>query len=652
MPELNWVGKDKVITHHLDVPYRVLDRQYSYDEHGQHDADNGSQNMIIHGDNLEALKALLPRYEGKVDCIYIDPPYNTGNENWVYNDNVNDPQIKKWLGEVVGKEGEDLSRHDKWLCMMYPRLRLLHRLLVPTGSIFISIDDWEAASLRLMCDEIFGTRCFVADISWQRTYSTRNDSKGIPAEVEHLFVFSKQPGWNPNKLERTAEMDDKYSNPDGDRTAWTSSDAFAPGAATHQGMVYAIQHPFTGAMIYPGTGNCWRYEQPEMFRIFSGWTAYELKDLDDAAERARVCGVPADEVKPGVLGLVLAKPLEEAQADAHAVYERGQWPRFYFTKGGEGGVRRKTYLDSVGGLLPTNFWPYEVAGHTDEAKKEIRAIFDGRVAFDTPKPTRLIERILKIATKPGDIVLDSFAGSGTTGHAVLNVNKADKGERSFILVELGDYADSVTAERVRRAITGYKGESEESITLYEHKLTLAAMKKADGLLDEANKIYQEAQGKYTKVSRPKIATKVTGKSGSSYLQVVATQSHDHDVSGTGGAFSFYELGAPLLIEGDLNPDVPLERVREYVWFTETGQPFSNPPSAHPYFLGRHEDASFFFVFEPDRVTSLDRGYLASIPPGCAASSYVIYADTCLLSDEELRSLNITFKKIPRDITRL
>ncbi|KDS93890.1 site-specific DNA-methyltransferase [Dermabacter hominis] len=652
MPELNWVGKDKVITHHLDVPYRVLDRQYSYDEHGQHDADNGSQNMIIHGDNLEALKALLPRYEGKVDCIYIDPPYNTGNENWVYNDNVNDPQIKKWLGEVVGKEGEDLSRHDKWLCMMYPRLRLLHRLLAPTGSIFISIDDWEAASLRLMCDEIFGTRCFVADISWQRTYSTRNDSKGIPAEVEHLFVFSKQPGWNPNKLERTAEMDDKYSNPDGDRTAWTSSDAFAPGAATHQGMVYAIQHPFTGAMIYPGTGNCWRYEQPEMFRIFSGWTAYELKDLDDAAERARVCGVPADEVKPGVLGLVLAKPLEEAQADAHAVYERGQWPRFYFTKGGEGGVRRKTYLDSVGGLLPTNFWPYEVAGHTDEAKKEIRAIFDGRVAFDTPKPTRLIERILKIATKPGDIVLDSFAGSGTTGHAVLNVNKADKGERSFILVELGDYADSVTAERVRRAITGYKGESEESITLYEHKLTLAAMKKADGLLAEANKIYQEAQGKYTKVSRPKITTKVTGKSGSSYLQVVATQSHDHDVSGTGGDFSFYELGEPLLIEGDLNPDVPLERVREYVWFTETGQPFSNPTSAHPYFLGRHEDASFFFVFEPDRVTSLDRGYLASIPPGCAASSYVIYADTCLLSDKELRSLNITFKKIPRDITRL
>lgn len=147
MPELNWVGKDKVITHHLDVPYRVLDRQYSYDEHGQHDGDNGSQNMIIHGDNLEALKALLPKYEGKVDCIYIDPPYNTGNEGWIYNDAVNDPRIKKWLGEVVGKEGEDLSRHDKWLCMMYPRLRLLHRLLARNGLIAVSISDTELSGL-------------------------------------------------------------------------------------------------------------------------------------------------------------------------------------------------------------------------------------------------------------------------------------------------------------------------------------------------------------------------------------------------------------------------------------------------------------------------------------------------------------------------
>lgn len=188
-------------------------------------------------------------------------------------------------------------------------------------------------------------------------------------------------------------------------------------------------------------------------------------------------------------------------------------------------------------------------------------------------------------TSRTSIVLDSFAGSGTTAHAVLELNSEDAGERNFILVELGDYADSVTATRVKRVIK------------------------------------QQLEGDLLSAKLDK-------------------------------SFSFYELGAPLLVDGDLNPDVPLERIREYVWFTETGQPFSNPSSAHPYFLGRHEDASLFFVYEPDRATVLDRDYLASIPPECAASSYVIYADTCLLSDEELRSLNITFKKIPRDITRL
>ena len=154
MPRLEWIGKEKVINYHQKVPFRVLERKYSFDEHGQHAEDNDSENMIIHGDNLEALKALLPRYEGKVKCIYIDPPYNTGNENWIYNDNVNDPRIKKWLGEVVGKEGEDFSRHDKWLCMMYPRLRLLQQLLSDDGAIFISIDDNEQANLKLICDEI------------------------------------------------------------------------------------------------------------------------------------------------------------------------------------------------------------------------------------------------------------------------------------------------------------------------------------------------------------------------------------------------------------------------------------------------------------------------------------------------------------------
>lgn len=191
MPRLDWIGKDKVVNHHLEVPYRVLDRVYSFDERGQHDTDNGSGNMIIHGDNLEALKALLPQYEGRVKCIYIDPPYNTGNEGWVYNDNVNDPQMVDWLNKVVGKEGEDLSRHDKWLCMMYPRLRLLQKLLADDGVIFISIDDNELYNLKSICDEVFGIRNFVANIIWQKTYSPRNDSGTIPYETDSILVYSK-----------------------------------------------------------------------------------------------------------------------------------------------------------------------------------------------------------------------------------------------------------------------------------------------------------------------------------------------------------------------------------------------------------------------------------------------------------------------------
>ena len=161
MPSLNWIGKDAIINHHHDVPFRTLEKKYTFG--GEY-----SENKIIHGDNLEALKALLPEYEGRIKCIYIDPPYNTGNENWVYNDNVNSPKIRKWLGQVVGKESEDLSRHDKWLCMMYPRLVLLQKLLSKDGAIFISIDDNEQVNLKLLCDEIFGARNFVGDFIWQK----------------------------------------------------------------------------------------------------------------------------------------------------------------------------------------------------------------------------------------------------------------------------------------------------------------------------------------------------------------------------------------------------------------------------------------------------------------------------------------------------
>ncbi len=581
MPTLEWIGKSKVVNHHQEVPFRVLERQYSFDEMGKHTEVNGSDNMIIHGDNLEALKALLPQYEGRVKCIYIDPPYNTGNEKWCYNDNVNDPHIQKWLGEVVGKEGEDLTRHDKWLCMMYPRLMLLQKLLADDGAIFISIDDNELYNLKSICDEIFGASSFVSNISWQRTYSTRNDSKGIVNEVEHILVYSKQPGWNPNKLPRTAEMDAIYKNPDNDSRPWASDNPYAPGAATHQGMVYAIQHPFDGRLLYPSNGRCWTFGQEQMLEYMNAWANYELRDLHDEKERAAICGISELDVRKEVKAIMLSDSLDIASKRAQSVLERGSWPRFYFTKGGKGGIRRKTYLENVGGKLPTNFWPYTEVGHTDEAAKQIKAIFGGEATFDTPKPSRLIEFVLKIASSEDALILDSFAGSGTTAHAVLNMNKADGGHRKFILVEMGDYADTTTAERVKRVIHGYGG----------------------------------------------------GKNA---------------VEGTGGNFSYYELGERLLLpDGNLNESIGTDKIRDYIWYTETKKPAVNQQNGNPYFLGENNHTAYYFYYEPDQMCVLDYAFLSTIPE--KAESYLIYADRCALSESDLLRFGITFKKIPRDI---
>lgn len=638
MPSLDWIGKKKVVNHHLEVPFRVLEKKYDFYAEGGESlplspagkpsfatpSPKGDtplkipENRIIHGDNLEALKSLLPEYEGRIDCIYIDPPYNTGNEGWVYNDNVNDPRIKKWLGEVVGKESEDFTRHDKWLCMMYPRLKLLQKLLSEKGAIFISIDDNEEANLKLVCDEIFGSGNFVANISWQRTYSMRNDSKGIPAEAENIIVYSKTPDWEPNKLPRTAEMDSKYKNPDNDiNGAWQNTSAFAPGAVTHQGMVYAIQHPFTGEMIYPTKTACWRYQQDAMLEYMNGWCQYKLEDLHDEEERAKVCGISKDEVRKDVKAIVLSKSLEESKKEAEAVYKRGQWPRFYFTSNGNGGIRRKTYLENVEGKPATNLWLFKDVGHTDEAKKEILSIFNGNAVFDTPKPTRLIERILQIATDKDSIILDSFAGSGTTAHAVLNMNRKDGGRRRFILIEMMDYAETITAERVKRVIKNYEKEKQTD-------------------LFASNDAHEKEKRSPLGLSK----------------------------SACYESFSFYELGEPLLINNLLNEKVDTQTIREYIWFTETGRkiPDETPKqvrgdghaelvsaSENQYFLGCNYGAAYWFYYEKKKATTLDIDFLSTITG--KYEQYIIYADICLIPQDLLQKNNIIFKKIPRDIKK-
>ena len=521
MPTLEWIGKDKVVNHHLEVPYRVLEEQYTYNA-------EKSENMIIRGDNLEALKALLPRYEGQVKCIYIDPPYNTGNEGWVYNDNVNDPRIRKWLGEVVGREGEDLSRHDKWLCMMYPRLKLLQRLLAEDGAIFISIDDTEYANLKLICDDIFGANDFVEAVVWQKRTSP-DARKRISNGHEYIVIYVKNIDSEKDifKLLPLEGKDaENFKNPDNDpRGPWVSSDFTAQGYRPNQ--MYQIKTP-SGLTMFPPTGRCWRH-------------------LEDVYESLLADG------------------------------------RLWFGSDGCGVPRKKTYLYEKEGKGVWTWWTNSEVGHTQEATQEVAAIL-GKAVFDYPKPVRLLNRIFRLAASSDALILDSFAGSGTTAHAVLNMNKADGGNRKFILVEMMDYAESITAERVKRVIDGY------------------------------------GSGKQA-------------------------------VEGTGGDFTFYDLGPILLLpDGNLNEEVGAARIREYVYFMETKTVLPEEKPDEPYFMGSHVGSAYYFYYEKDRLTTLNRDFLHEIKT--KADQYTIYADLCTLSVAELERWHITFKKIPRDISKL
>ena len=379
-----------------------------------------------------------------------------------------------------------------------------------------------------------------------------------------------------------------------------------------------------------------------MFSIMNGWCEYELRDINDAEKRAAVCGISVEDVRPGIKAIMLKKPLDESLKLAKEVYNRGQWPKFYFTKKGFGGIRRKTYLTNVEGRVVTSFWPYDEVGHTDGAKKELKRIFEGRCPFDTPKPSTLIERILQIATDDDSIVLDAFAGSGTTAHAVLSQNKQDHGSRKFILIELMDYADSTTAERVKRVITGYayKGKTEEEI--YSKKLTPKNILKAADFLAQAEMISKMRADEYTKVSKPKIADNC--------IKVIGTKVYDERMEGIDGDFNFYELGNPLFVdEYTINEEVGEEAIRQYIYYSETRHALNRPQSADDhYLLDRWEGTAYYFNYDADSLTVLDADVL---PLKEKAEHTIYYADVCYLSDDELKALNITFKQIPRDISR-
>lgn len=398
MPTLQFKGKNIIWNHHLSVPYHTLDEVSKL--HFRPDKSNG--NLIIEGDNLLALKALLPMYAGKVKVVCIDPPYNTGNEGWVYNDNANSPLIKDWLGKEVGKD--DLTRHDKWLCMMTPRLKLLRELLAEDGVICINIDDIEVARLVNLMDEIFREENKEEIICWRRRHNQPNDkSKAISKVAEFIVVYAKNLEYlKTRKAFHGLPLTGDFSNPDNDpKGDWASK-------------------PWKSGSNQTGTS----------YRIITS----------------------------------TGKVLDEEWLGTEETYKKYlKEGRMYFPKRGDGFPRKKYYKfeREEEGQCAHNFWGHEDFGSNQEASEEIKTL---GIEFDNPKPVRLIKSLLNIFSQKDSIILDPFSGSGTTGHAVLDLNKEDGGNRKLILVQMTETTEKepdknickdITRERIKRAIEKY-----------------------------------------------------------------------------------------------------------------------------------------------------------------------------------------------------
>jgi adenine-specific DNA-methyltransferase len=403
MPSLNWIGKEAVVNHDKEVPFKLLEKIPNAS------VGKESKNLIIHGDNLEALKALMPFYKGRVRCIYIDPPYNTGNEGWVYSDAVNSSKIREWLGKVVGPEAQDLTRHDKWLCMMYPRLKLLRDLLAENGTIFISIDDNEFSSLRFIMNEVFGEYNFVANFVWKSKGSGAYDTKAIKTEHEYILCFAKQierVTFAQIPFDTTQDLQYTHSDSRLSLAGKYKRQAMAMGTLTYsESLDYPLTNP-DGKIAYPGGVK----GKPFIWR----WNKLKL-------EKAIKDGF-AEWVKTKNGWSLYSKQYERLDSEGKAISRT---------------VQQTTIITN---LLSRN------------GTQEIQDILGSKL-FDYPKPSGLIKEFIRLVSQKNDIILDSFAGSGTTGQAVLDLNKEDGGKRNFILVEMeNNVAKKVTAERVRRVI--------------------------------------------------------------------------------------------------------------------------------------------------------------------------------------------------------
>ncbi len=444
--ELTWTNKDKFLLAHDDGTYEWLPTSdfrvaevrllEEVEAVGAVENSRAVSNLLIQGDALHALTSIakLPEfkreYVGEVRLCYIDPPFNTEQAFPDYDDNL---------------------EHSVWLTMLRDRLLQIKPLLSSKGSVWVHLDDREVHRCRVVLDEVFGPDNFVATVIWQKAYSPKNDAPALSADQDYILVYSRHPDWRSNRLPRLASRDALFKTPDGDPLPWVSGDPAAPSAHRNQTWVYAIQSPFTGDLVYPATGRCWGSKQETMKELIEEWgIEYEVRLIGDDVRRAHICGVPLSDVRTGIGALMIKENLAKAKRKAKTRHAQGAWPRLYFTRGGNGGLKLKRYLGQVSpSRVPQTLWLNDEVGHNRTAKAEIKALFPGLSPFATPKPEQLIQRVLEIATDKGDIVLDCFAGSGTTAAV------AQKMGRRWITVERSaDTVAKFTKPRLEQVVNG------------------------------------------------------------------------------------------------------------------------------------------------------------------------------------------------------
>lgn len=590
MTELTFKGKEFVYNHHLAVPFRPLEMHP--DKGIGEPALDG--NLIIHGDNLHALKALLPYYAGKVDCIFIDPPYNTGNEGWSYNDNVNAPMIKEWLdSNPIGIE--DGLRHDKWCAMMWPRLRLLYELLSENGSLWVTLDDNENSHAREILDEIFGDNNFVGTCVWQKVFSPKNTAQYFSEDHDYVLVYAKNKiVWRPNLLARTEEMETRYTNPDNDpRGAWTSGDLSARNYYSEG--TYPITTPAGRRIEGPPKGMYWRVSENR------------FRELD-------------------------------AQG------------RIWWGADGNNQPRLKRYITDVkSGRVPQTLWFYDEVGHTQDAKKLLLAILDfenSEDVFISPKPLDLVLKIIALSTNENSIVLDSFAGSATTAHAVLEANKRDGGDRRAILVEMENYADALTAERVRRVINGYVFNGTQRVELLREPLNWRALCNASGLVAKVDGIENLHGHEFDRIKK-------TIKGGE--LIVTGEKLVTEQAKGLGGSFTFCTLGEPLELERVLNGDtLPNYAALGAVLFNMATNRALDPAPVREidFYLGTTDGQHVWLIYKPDldwlkspeAALTLSRAEaFAATDPG---ARHLVFAPARFVSQKILTERNLPVEFVP------